>query len=51
MSKLWKATFVINAELECLVEKTDGCKNNPESSSTRKVSEHIPSSFSMSTIS
>ena len=29
----------------------DGCKNNPEKSSTTKVSEHIPSSFSMSTIS
>ena len=29
----------------------DGCKNNPEKSSTTKVSEHIPSGFSMSTIS
>ena len=29
----------------------DGCKNNPENSSTAKVSEHIPSGFSMSTIS
>ena len=28
----------------------DGCKNNPEHSSTSKVSEHIPSGFSMSTI-
>ena len=27
----------------------NGCKNNPEKSST-KVSEHIPSGFSMSTI-
>ena len=26
----------------------DGCKNNPENSSTAKVSEHIPSGFSMS---
>ena len=26
-----------------------GCKNNPENSSTAKVSEHIPSDFSMST--
>ena len=30
---------------------TDGCKNNPENSSTRRVVEHIPSGFSMSTIS
>ena len=28
----------------------DGCKNKPENSSTTKVSEHIPSGFSMSTI-
>ena len=34
-----------------IIEKIDGCKNNPKSSSTTKVSEHIPSGFSMSTIS
>ena len=28
----------------------DGCKNNLEKSSTAEVGEHIPSSFSMSTI-
>ena len=33
-----------------MVKKIDGFKNNPEKSSTRKVVEHIPSSFSMSTI-
>ena len=27
---------------ECLIEKTDGCKINPENSLTKKVSEHIP---------
>ena len=46
-----KAPFIIYADLECVIEKTDGCKNNPENSSTTKVSEHIPSGFSMSTIS
>ena len=46
-----KAPFIIYADLECIIEKTDGCKNNPENSSTTKVSEHIPSGFSMSTIS
>ena len=46
-----KAPFIIYAGLECIIEKTDGCKNNPENSSTTKVSEHIPSGFSMSTIS
>ena len=34
-----------------MIEKIDGCKNNPENSSTTKVSKHIPSGFSMSTIS
>ena len=46
-----KAIFVIYADLECITEKIDGCKNNPENSSTTKVSEHIPSGVSMSRIS
>ena len=46
-----KAQFIIYADLECIIDKIDGCKNNPENSSTPKVSEHIPSGFSMSTIS
>ena len=25
-----KAPFIIYADLECAIEKTDGCKNNPE---------------------
>ena len=46
-----KAPFIIYTDLECILEKMDGCKNNPENLSTTKVSKHIPSSFSMSTIS
>ena len=46
-----KAPFIIYADLECIVEKIDGCKNNPENSSTTKVSKHIPSGYSISTIS
>ena len=46
-----KLPFFIFADLECLLEKIDGSKNNPENSSTTKVGKHIPSSFSMSTIS
>ena len=46
-----KGPFIIYADLECLLEKTDGCENNPETSSTTKLSEHIPWGFSMSTIS
>ena len=45
-----KAPFVIYVDLECLIEKTNGCKNNPENSSTTKVSEHIPSGPLLSTI-
>ena len=46
-----EAPFIIFADLECLIEKTDECKNNPQTSSTTEVSEHIPSGFSMSIIS
>ena len=40
-----KAPFIIYADLECVIEKIDRCKNNPENSSTAKVSEHIPPGF------
>ena len=46
-----KPPFTIYADLECVIEKTDGCKNNPENSSKTKISQHIPSGFSMSIIS
>ena len=45
-----KAPFIIYANLECIIGKNDGCKNNPENSSITKASGHIPSGFSMSTI-
>ena len=38
-----KASFIICADLECMIEKTDGSKNDPKNST--KVSEHIPSGF------
>ena len=44
-----KVSFMIYADLEYLVGKIDGCKNNPENLSTTKVCEHIPSDFSMFT--
>ena len=40
---------IIYADLESVIEKINGCKNNLEKSSTTKVSEHIPSGFQMST--
>ena len=38
-------------DLECIIKKIDRFKNNSEKSYTTKVSEHIPSGFSKSTIS
>ena len=46
-----KAPFIICADLECIIEKINGCKNNPENSSITEVSEHILSGFSILTIS
>ena len=43
-------SFIIYGDLECLIEKIDGCKNNPQNSFTAKVRDHFPSSYSMSTI-
>ena len=45
-----KAPFIIYADLECLIEKIDGCKNNLENSFTTTIAKHIPPGFSMSTI-
>ena len=35
-----KAPLIINADLECIIEKIDERKNNPENSSTTKASDH-----------
>ena len=40
-----KAPFIIHADLECLIEKTDACKNYPENSSTTKVGKQIRQVF------
>ena len=49
--KSYKAPIVIYADFECLIEKIDGRKNNPENPSTTKVGKNIPSGSLMSTIS
>ena len=46
-----KAPFIIYVCHECLIEKIDGCKNNPENSSTTTIVECIPSILLMSTLS
>ena len=43
--KSGKAPFIIYVDLECLMEKVDGCKYNPENSSKTKVGQHIPLGF------
>ena len=45
-----KALFVVYADHECIIEKTDGCKNNPENSSRTKLNKHILSGCSVSKI-
>ena len=47
--KSHKAMSVTFADFECLIEITNGSKNNPESSLKAKVGKHIPSDLSMST--
>ena len=43
--KSGKAPFIIYVDLECLIEKVDECKYNPENSSKTKVGQHIPLGF------
>ena len=44
-----KAPFIVYKDLESLIQKIGGCKNNPENSSATKVGEHISSGFHMPT--
>ena len=32
-----EASFIIYADLECLIQRIDGCESNPENSSTPKI--------------
>ena len=45
-----KIPYIIYADIESLIKITDGCANNPESSSTTKIGELIPCGYSMSAI-
>ena len=45
--KSLKAPFIIYADLECLPQKIDSCKNNPEKSDTEKKTKHKPSGYSL----
>ena len=45
-----KTPSIICANLESLIKKIDGCKNNPEKSCTIKLGEHILCGYSVYTI-
>ena len=45
-----KMPCIIYADIKSLIKKIDGCVNNPENSSTRKIGEQISCRYSMSTI-
>ena len=44
-----KLSFVIYADLECLLEKMSTCINNTNESFTTKINKHVPSSYSIFT--
>ena len=44
--KCMKVPFVIYADLECLLENISFCYNDPNKSSTIKISKHRPSGYS-----
>ena len=47
--KSMKVPFIIYADLKCLLEKMNTCRNNPEKSSTSKIIKYTPSSYSLFT--
>ena len=47
--KSMKLPFVISADVERLLEKMSTCQNNPNKSSTTKISKHTPSGYSLFT--
>ena len=47
--KYIKVLFVICADVECLLEQMNACRNNPKKSSTTKISEHTPCGYSLFT--
>ena len=38
-------SFVIYADLECILDKMSTCMNNPNESYTAKINKHIPSGY------
>ena len=44
-----KLSFIVYADLECLLEKMSTCYNNPEESSPTKINKHTPIGYSIFT--
>ena len=44
-----KSPFIIDADLECLLEKISTCYNNPEKSLKTEINKHTPSGYSLFT--
>ena len=47
--KCMKVSFVIYADLECLLENISSCHNDPKKSSTTKINKHAPPGYSLFT--
>ena len=47
--KSLKVSFIIYADLECLLRKINTCQNNPEKPSTENKAKHRPSGYSLDT--
>lgn len=43
-----KTSYIIYADLECLIKVTDGCVKNLEKSLTKKLGDHAPCGYSIS---
>ena len=43
--KFHKTSFIIYADLQCLIKKFHRCKSSPKKSITSKESDHTPSEF------
>ena len=48
--KSLKTPFIIYADLECLLKKTQYCQNNPKNSYTEKKAKHKPSGYAWCSI-
>ena len=47
--KSMTVSFIIDVDIESLLEKINGCHNNPEKSSNTEINEYTPSGYSFFT--